>query len=694
MDVLDDEPAYVTRVKARVTAIAALVIAIAAALAAAATTRASDPQHVGLEDRQVVERSVVVVRLDPRSGAQPDECDTLASADVVATAGDVRLSVLSVERVPRPERHWLLLDISGSAEGRRREAMRSAREYIRQVMKPGMDSAAVLTVDDDAILVSGPSSDPLALDGSVAGIPAGGGSALRDGLEAVLRQVTGDRHEHLILYWTDGQDTQSVTTNDELLETLARTPNATIFPLALMPTSGPRSGDHPIGAFLFDVARRSGGEVFSSTDPRWIDRVRGWIARRFTVVVTPPESAGGRLRVAVPGRRCATTILADPFARADAIAGTAPPAPRAWVRVHAKQRRSDDPSCDDDPTASPWDRPLRSAGDRLAGCVLDVVEAVGPVVRGAGTSPRIGVTAARIAARDVRVVAPRLGDLPHELVDAIPSMLVQPGPDPHAKSPVIIEGGALLAQRARVAASLFAARPDYRDFALARLARLADDELREIAKDFGRAFPDLAEEALDGIARASRAGRRSIEAGRTPTDTDLARVLAAWLGDVPASELFRAWEKRLVDARLAGHGDPEAATHWTALRSRFGQPESLRVAAPLVLVHDQPRDLVGFWRIVLPRPTGYDERATNPKAAKERVEDRIPDRPKALDVLEDALRRKEVREQLAGASYRATRIDYLRLDPVWKAPQGDPFRHARVTITLEAPGRSRVVLGD
>ena len=680
---------------ARLNAIAALVIAIGVARAASDPAPGGAPEHVGLEDSQLVERSVVVVRLDPRSGARPGECDTLAPGDVVATAGDVRLTVRSVERVPRPERHWLLLDISGSAEGRRREAMRSAREYIRRVVKPELDSAAVLTVDDDVILVGGPSSDPRALDESVAGVPAGGGSALRDGLETVLRQVEGDRHEHLILYWTDGQDTQSVTTNDELLETLARTPNATIFPLALMPTSGPRAGDHPIGAFLFDVAKRSRGEVFASTDPRWVDRVRGWIARRFTVVLAPPEGAGGgRLRITVPGRRCETTILADPFARADAIAGSAPPAPRSWVRVHAKQRRHDDPPCAADPTASPWDRPLRSAGDRLAGCVLDAVEAVGPVVRGAGKSLRIGVTDARIAARDVRVLAPRLGDLPHELVDAIPSMLAQPGADPDARSPVIIEGGALLAQRTRVAASLFAARTDYRDFALARLARLSDDDLRVIAKDFAHAFPDLDNEEIAGITRASRAGRRAIEAGRTPTDTDLARVLAAWLGDLPAYELFRAWEKRLVDARLAGHGDPDAVTHWTALRRRFGQPENLRVAAPLVLIHDQSRDLVGFWRVVLPRPTGYDERATNSKAAKERVEDRIPDRPKALDVLEDALRRKDVRERLAGAPYRATRIEYLPLDPVWKAPREDPYRHARVTITLDAPGRSRMVLGE
>ncbi len=90
----------------------------------------------------------------------------------------------------------------------------------------GVDAAALVTVDDDAILVAGPTADPAAIAAKTGDVPAGGMSALRDGLDTVLRQVTGDRGERLILYWTDGQDTGSVRMTADLLETLDRTPNA------------------------------------------------------------------------------------------------------------------------------------------------------------------------------------------------------------------------------------------------------------------------------------------------------------------------------------------------------------------------------------------------------------------------------------------------------------------------------------
>jgi len=633
------------------------------------------------------------VRLDPKLGALPDACDELSARDLVVTVDGVAAKVTSVERVPRPERHWLVLDVSESTEGGRKDAMRSAREYLQKVMTPGLDFAAVLTTDDDTVLVSGPSSDPAALDASVAGIPPGTGSALRDGLATVLRQAAGDRHEHLVLFWTDGQDTESLTTDDELLTELGRAGNATVFPLVHLPSMGEHVRGGRIGSLVFDVAELSGGEVFAYDDPRWLDRVRGWIARRFTVAYVPPEGAGhGKLKVSVRGRRCAATILPDPFARPDALAGETPPAPPSWVRVHAKQRTNDDPACAAERNQAPWDWPLRREGDFLTGCVLDATAAVGPVLRDDGTGPYLDSVQAQFAARHMRVVTPPIAELPHNLLEAIPWLLSRSGQKEGERSPAIIEGGALLTQRARIAASLFAVRPDYHDFALSRLGRWTEVDLRAIERDFRQAFPALDAETIATIARESRAGRRLIGAARTPTDADLARVLTAWLGDLPASEFFGAWERRLVNDRLAGHGDAEAAKHWAELRARFGRPENMRVAAPLILIHDERRDLVGFWRIVLPRPMGYYERAMQLETSTERLEDRIPGRPLALDLLEDSMTRPYVLERLSGADYSATRIEYGPVDTEQEVPGEDPFRRARITLTLEAPGCPPLVL--
>ena len=113
---------------------------------------------------------MVLVRLDPKRGALPGECDDLSASDLALFVGRRPATVIAVERVPRPLRHWLLLDVSESAEGRRAEAKRSAAEYLREVMTPNVDVAAVVAVDEDSILVAGPSRDPAELAPAVEGV--------------------------------------------------------------------------------------------------------------------------------------------------------------------------------------------------------------------------------------------------------------------------------------------------------------------------------------------------------------------------------------------------------------------------------------------------------------------------------------------------------------------------------------------
>jgi len=638
-----------------------------------------DPRAPG--DQAIVERGLLTLRLDPKRDAAPGECDDLAMADLRVTIGGAPMPVTSVERVPRPERHWLLLDISESAEGRRQEAKRSAAEYARKVMTPGIDAAALLTVDEDTILVAGPVTDPEALARRIEAVPAGGASALRDGLDLLLRQIEGDRQEQLVLYWTDGQDNTSIGRVEDLLQTLGRAPNATIFPIALMPMRAPRSGEAALGSFLFDVAKRSGGEVFMSSDERWLDQVRGWIARRFAVAFNPPAEATGPLALSLPGKRCQITVLRDPFARPDAIAGSAAPLPGAWSRMHAKQRKfTDDPVCMTASEGSPWEWPMVNGRDHLSGCMMDVISPPGDLFGRKVDWRSLLQGSVRVGARDVKVRTPQLSRLPRSLVEAIDVLVPADAAEPDARSPYVVEGSALLAQRARIASSLFASRSDYRDFALARLDRMAKDELAAIERDFRRAFPDLSAAEIADVARASRAGRRAVEATHTPTDADLARVLAAWLGDVTAKDLLREWERRLVNRRLAGTPAEEAA-RWKRLRDAWAMPQAFRVAAPLVLVRDPDRDIVGFWRVVLPRPEWFAERAAAKTPAAERPEDRLPEQPLALWLVDEIAKTAAVRERLAG--YACSAIDYASMDPAWRSTPEHPFRRVRIAMTFD-----------
>jgi hypothetical protein len=635
-----------------------------------------------LDEREVVERGVALVRVDPKWGARRGECDDLAVSDLTLTVDGRRAAVESVERVPRPERHWLLIDVSESAEDNRKEAMRSARQYLDQVMTPGVDSASIVTVDEDPILVAGPSTDPKALGAAVSEIAPGGWSALRDGLEQILRQIQGDRHEHLIIYWTDGQDVGSLATHEDLLATLARVPNATVVTVALV-KPGARLPQPPLGGATFmEASRRSGGEVFVSSDPRWLERIRGWVERRFTIGFKPPDPSqpppapGRGLEIAVKGKRCQVAFLPDPFAGPDAVAGAAPPAPATWVRLHGNSRESDDPGCATEDPGDVWTWPLSSTPRVLSGCMLDLVRAPGPIVRILGINRGFDLQGAALASRKVRILAPDLAALPTSAAEAIATLGLDRS--------VLMEGGALLTQRARIATSLFAARHDYHAFARQRLKRAADDEIAEIARDIARAFPDMPGEKVKAVARASRAGRRALEAAETPTDADLVRVLAAWIRDVPAADLLREIEGRLIDRRIVEGADPALAARWAELYDHFRIPSSTRIEAPLVLIRDPERDVVGFVRVVFPRPERFRPFGWLPRNVDVSTDGRLPLAPFALTLVDSVAERPGVGEILAGHEYRCAAIDIRPTRPVDPDDPMRPYAIARVAVELIA----------
>ena len=649
----------------------AIALAASAVVFAARQTGPVQPSKP-MAEREVVERGLALVRLDPKWGARRNECDDLAVSDLSVTVDGRPATVQSVERVPRPIRHWLLIDVSESAEENRKEAKRSAQQYLAQVMTPGLDRASVVTVDEDPILLAGPSTDPKALGAAVSGIASGGWSALRDGLEQILRQIEGDRHEHLIIFWTDGQDVGSLASHEELLATVARVPNATLVTVALV-APGSRLPPPPLGgATFFEASRRSGGEVFVSSDPRWLDRIRGWIERRFTVAFKPPDSSlpplapGRGLEIAVSGKRCQVAFLPDPFGRPDAVAGEAPPAPASWINHAGAAEQPGDV----------WTWPLAPTPGAFAGCVLDLVRAPGPVVRVQGINRGFDVQAADLASRRVRILAPDLEALPQSAAEAIVGLQLDPS--------VLMEGGALLAQRARIATSLFATRPDYHDFARARLLRAANDEVAEIARDVARSYPGLSRDRVDAIARASRAGRRALEAAQTPTDADLVRVLAAWIRDVPAAELLRELESRLIDRRIAEGTDEGLVARWAEVYAHFRTPSETRIETPLALIRDPAQDVVGFVRVVFPRPERFRPFAWLPRNADTSADGRLPMAPYALALVDSVAERPGVGRILAAHGYRCASIDVRPARPVDRSDPMRPYAIAHAAIQLVA----------
>ncbi|HEX4825112.1 MAG TPA: vWA domain-containing protein [Candidatus Polarisedimenticolaceae bacterium] len=646
------------------------------------------------EERIEAERQIVILRLDPRGGAKLGECDSLEAADLSIAIGAARVpaKVVAVERVPRPEKHWLLVDSSESAEDRRQAAMNSALQYVQSVMIPGEDTAALVTVDEDPILIDGPTTDTKELVSKLHDVASGSWSALRDGLDAVLRQIQGDRHEHVVLFWTDGEDQTSSTREADLLATLARTPNATVFPICLLPKGSKYPPPPMAGAIFTGVARRSGGEVFSASDPRWLDRVRGWLGRRFTVTyMPPPGNTGQEAVITVPWKRCDVTQLADPFATPDPIAGEAAPPPETWMKLHSQMRNGDDRSCATPKGTLAWAWPLSADAAFLSGCILDVVRATGPVVRDHDGVPDYRFQSPRFAARTIRIELPAFDELPADLVSAILPLL-QDADAGGETSASFIDGSAFLAQRAQIAAALFAGRADFHKFAQARLAQIADAELQAIGHNFARDFPKLSAEEIALVARSSRAGSRSLASATHPTDADLARVLSAWIDDVSAVELFRAIERHFIDASIVRGPDDDLDALWNAALARFAMPSRVRIETPLALIHDPVQDVVGFVRIVLPRPEGFRSHDRRLPKAGDPLSARLMRRPLAVGLFENVADDAAVRSALRSGGYRATSIDYKALAVPFHHDPGKPYEEARVTVTLEGHDGARAVL--
>jgi hypothetical protein len=308
--------------------------------------------------------------------------------------------------------------------------------------------------------------------------------------------------------------------------------------------------------------------------------------------------------------------------------------------------------------------------------MLDLVRSPGPFVNQRDGARRFDFQTARFTSREIHVVAPDIAQLPGDATKAIASLVAPGGRDYSAVSRLLMEGNALLAQRARIATSLFAARADYRDFALARLKRDADDELRALEREFAHAFPNLPPAQVAAVARASRAGRRATEAADRPTDADLVRVLTAWIRDVPAKDLLRDLELRAIDARIRGGAQRALAAEWNGVRERFGTPARMRIMAPLVLIHDQSQDVIGFARIVLPRPERYRRIDSQTPRSEASLDARLPARPFALELVDALASEPALGELLAGKGYRCDSIDYRPSELVKRKDPMQPFARA------------------
>lgn len=648
---------------------------------------ASEPRPLparpgGHQDVEIV-RMFVSIRVDPKRAAGDESCRSLRPEDLDVVVDGAPARVTDLEPLLPPTRHWLVFDTSQSAEPRRSLAKRSAREYLRAVAADASAELAVATIDEDLRLIVGPTRDVATIEAAIDGIRDGGQSFLRDGLDELLRVVASDRREHVILFWTDGDDASSLASPDDLRDTLASTPNVTIFPIVFRSREGTTRPVLP-GAFLYDLARDSGGEVVSIAETRLADRIGEGLARRWVVVFDPPPVVrDGKIAIETPERRCRVqAIRNDAEGRED---GPIVPPPN-WERVARSGRRAS-PLTECDP---------RVIRDR---CSLDVASDPGVLYDPRAYRSAEVFSPASFASRRWRVDAQPLDAAPVSpvaLVDRVAALAPEIEREEerwHVRHPTLLHGKTFLVDRAKVAVAVEDLGEDYRDFARARIAERAEREIARIAERLRADFPTLSEVEARDAARASGSGRRLLEASRDPSGSDLGDILAAWLGDIPAREVFLEWERDALDALLSGSPRENAGAIWAAARAWLAIPRRARVLAPLVPIRDPRRDVVGFWRVVAPRPVRLLYRASGAKW-DDVPDDLVPERPYALELLERLLEATPaLRTRLAEEGFRPDLPRYESRDRVRRPDAERPYRRVRVDVGFSRLGTGAATLG-
>lgn len=252
----------------------------------------------------------------------------------------------------------ILLDTSVSMRGKMAMAREAAVGFVR-TLRAG-DRATVIEFNDAAHVLQPLIEDLARVESAIRETTAGGGRALYTALYLALnelaRQNSNEVRRQAIVLLSDGEDSRSLVTSDEVLE-LARRSGIVIYSISLRSnpsaprvTPAPRVIPPTLGGWFASkserlmrtLAEETGGRAFFPHDTRELVPLYGIIAEelasQYTLGYNPKnpkrDSAVRRLAVRLPSQPGGAPTLHEQH-----DAGR----PDAAVRVCAGQRRCGDP---------------------------------------------------------------------------------------------------------------------------------------------------------------------------------------------------------------------------------------------------------------------------------------------------------------------------------------------------------------
>ncbi|MFQ5671175.1 MAG: hypothetical protein ACE5HD_11760, partial [Acidobacteriota bacterium] len=509
-------------------------------------------------------------------------------------------------------------------------------------------------------------------------LPLSRSTSLWDSLNTITRYLEGRRERKVVVLLTDGCDVSSIHPFEEVLHRAARLENLVILPVVaghrtLCPPLSRRFGKRVAPRnHLETLARRTGGQMFQA-DPshdlaQSFRRIRERLDREgYVVFKTGPAGPGASDSQADRKSRWRKVSVKSAPDSECRVASAGPKT--RWVEMVP-------------PQAPPALTGLRVKRDAIQAEVRDLVRLPGflyDLQDSAATGrliPRENRKAVT-ATRSIEIPVP-----PFERIrggiwapeDVILSLFVEERP------PGLVQGGTFFRIRSQLG-ELLHGFPGYKEWANTRLEVLRSARADVLLEDLVRDQP---------LSADTRAFIHARLVDRLPVAGEAQEILAEWLGDISARQLAEALERKAANAwiryvaRLKEEDRQTAVLiedQWPQLAAWFPPPVQVRSLALLSPAYDPDRDVVGFYRVILPEPV-----AGGPPR------DRVPERPVGLETVRWMLGRwgddasEEPAFRLEHLEYRVPAMGPRRRYQNWLYQQGmwdfDNYRERVRSVVL------------
>jgi len=590
------------------------------------------------------------ITLEPRV---PGGCADLAATNIMVHEDGVEVRVDGVETQPLPSIHAVVIDNSGSMDARLGAAKKAAIAYLERL--PSNEPAMLATFSDNLILNTPLTTDRRALLRAMEKIQPRAYTALNDALHYTVNYLAERPERKILVLITDGCDSASLMRHslDDVVRMAGETPNLTVFPIGInLPArcGGPLATPGFIGGPLLPLqklATNSGGHLYRTKETAALGMVFDEIFERLRseghVAYHPLPHGEGKKdrsdetrqrRVKVQSLRpkqCKITS-AGPLTRAEPVASNSPLAQNTTSdeTIYYRDWWSEEKDAEPVGRLDLGDHVIHGHGADLGRERGALYSATAFYLghRYISESDR----KVRIERRDFTIDVPPFEWVRDSMRDpeSLLLYLLQgddvpfvPLADPQGRRDRAwrslgenwVHGQTMLEIREAVGRGLFT-YPGYREFAYRRTQEAYREDMRRVLQHSSR---------IQALSEADREHLKQTIAQQRPEPRpgQLQQYLAEWLGDIPAYDLVIGFEGWAANAVLDTDVPQSTANFlldlidakWERLGEWFPPPTQVRIVSPLVPAYDEDRDLVGFWRILLPDvavvgapPNGIPER--------------------------------------------------------------------------------------